>query len=96
MGELLLKEPLFSGKGELDQLDRIFRILGAPTVSNWPGMTLLPGARKFVFRQGKGSGLRARFPPAGVVFDGRPTLSDCGLDLLMQLLSLCPVSKRNI
>ena len=35
--ELLLKEPLFPGKNETDQLSRIIRLLGLPTESTWPG-----------------------------------------------------------
>lgn len=30
MAELLAKEPLFNGKSEIDQLDKIFRALGTP------------------------------------------------------------------
>ncbi|WFC99916.1 cyclin-dependent kinase [Malassezia yamatoensis] len=37
--ELLLKEPLFQGKNETDQLARIFRLLGKPTESTWPGIS---------------------------------------------------------
>jgi len=37
--ELLLKEPLFPGKNETDQLSRIIRLLGLPTESTWPGYT---------------------------------------------------------
>ena len=35
--------------------------------------------------------LRAKFPPPGPVFDGRPTLSETGFDLLSGLLELDPV-----
>ena len=43
MSELLLKEVLFAGKSELDQMDKIFRLLGTPSSSNWPGHERLPG-----------------------------------------------------
>jgi len=43
--ELLLKEPLFPGKAEPDQLSRIFRLLGHPTPASWPGYSRLPHAR---------------------------------------------------
>ena len=39
--ELLLKEPLFPGKAEPDQLSRIFRLLGHPTPASWPGYSRL-------------------------------------------------------
>lgn len=31
MGELIVGEPLFQGRGELDQIKRIFNLLGTPT-----------------------------------------------------------------
>jgi serine/threonine protein kinase len=36
LAELLLRAPLFPGENDLQQLDRIFRILGTPDESNWP------------------------------------------------------------
>ncbi|KAK9675457.1 hypothetical protein RND81_11G008100 [Saponaria officinalis] len=45
MAELLSKEPLFNGKTEFDQLDKIFRILGTPNETIWPGMKKLPGVK---------------------------------------------------
>ncbi|XP_027343547.1 cyclin-dependent kinase G-2 isoform X2 [Abrus precatorius] len=45
MAELLSKEPLFNGKTEFDQLDKIFRILGTPNETIWPGFTKLPGVK---------------------------------------------------
>ena len=35
--ELILREPIFCGKGELEQLELIFRVLGNPTEETWPG-----------------------------------------------------------
>lgn len=34
--------PLFPGDSEIDQLFRIFRTLGTPTDSTWPGVHKLP------------------------------------------------------
>lgn len=50
--------------------------------------------RKFNFKGSARSVLRQKFPPPGPVFDGRPTLSEAGFDLLRGLLELCPVSFR--
>ena len=36
----------FLSQGELDQIERIFRLLGTPTESSWPGVTKLPHMRK--------------------------------------------------
>lgn len=45
MAELLSKEPLFNGKTEVEQLDKIFRILGTPNEAIWPGFSKLPGVK---------------------------------------------------
>lgn len=39
--EMVTKRPLFAGDSELDQLYRIFRILGTPNEEIWPGVTKL-------------------------------------------------------
>lgn len=39
--EMLTKKPLFPGDSEIDQLFRIFRLLGTPDESMWPGVTQL-------------------------------------------------------
>lgn len=49
--ELLLKEPLFDGKGELDQLSKIAHLLGAPSEKRWPGFSQLPHAKRLSFRK---------------------------------------------
>jgi len=40
--ELLTKRPIFPGDCEIDQLYKIFRVLGTPNEENWPGVTRLP------------------------------------------------------
>jgi len=40
--ELLTKKPLFPGDSEIDQLFKIFSILGTPNEELWPGVTKLP------------------------------------------------------
>ncbi|KAJ3261780.1 Cyclin-dependent kinase 2 [Boothiomyces macroporosus] len=40
--EMVMKAPLFPGDSEIDQLFRIFRILGTPNEEVWPGSTQLP------------------------------------------------------
>lgn len=39
--ELVLREPLFTGKNEMDQLDKIFSVIGNPTEETWPGYNQL-------------------------------------------------------
>lgn len=44
-GELLLRRPLLMGSGEIDQVDKICKLLGSPTVEQWPGLVDMPDAR---------------------------------------------------
>lgn len=41
-GEMILRRPLFPGDSEIDQLFRIFRLLGTPDEESWPGVKELP------------------------------------------------------
>jgi len=41
--EIVTKRPLFPGKNEDDQLNKIFKIRGTPTPDEWPGITELSG-----------------------------------------------------
>ena len=85
-GELLTRSPLLPGKNELDQLARIFELLGVPTDESWPGFRRLPNARSLTFPKTAGttgSLLRARFP----------LLTRAGVDLLAELLRLDPAAR---
>lgn len=46
MAELLTKRVLFQGTGEIDQIDKVFKVLGSPTEENWPGHKELEGVKK--------------------------------------------------
>ncbi|RYR17389.1 hypothetical protein Ahy_B03g062153 isoform A [Arachis hypogaea] len=80
--EMVNQRPLFPGDSEIDELFKIFRILGTPNEDTWPGVTSLPD-------------FKSAFPKwapkdlATVV----PTLEPAGLDLLSSMLRLDP-SKR--
>ncbi|WOL01384.1 hypothetical protein Cni_G10100 [Canna indica] len=87
MAELLSKEPLFNGKTEFDQLDKIFRTLGTPNERIWPEFSKLPGIKVNFVKQPYNK-LREKFPLTS--FYGRPTLSETGFDLLNKLLSYDP------
>ncbi|KAL2900677.1 Cyclin-dependent kinase G-2 [Bienertia sinuspersici] len=87
MGELLTNKPLFDGKTEVEQLDKIFRTLGTPSDKIWSGYSHLPGFKtNFVHQQY--NQLHKKFPRGS--FTGSPVLSDSGLDLLSQLLTYDP------
>jgi len=87
MAELLAKEPLFNGKSEIDQLDKIFRALGTPNEKIWPDFVNLQGVKCNFVKQPYNK-LRDKFPPTS--FSGRPTLSESGFDLLNRLLTYDP------
>nr|CAD1819994.1 unnamed protein product [Ananas comosus var. bracteatus] len=87
MAELLAKEPLFNGKTEFDQLDKIFRTLGTPNEKIWPGFAKLPHVKANFVKQPYNK-LREKFPPTS--FSGRPSLSEAGFDLLNKLLTYDP------
>ncbi|CAN6228640.1 unnamed protein product [Urochloa humidicola] len=87
MAELLAKEPLFNGKTEFEQLDKIFRTLGTPNEKIWPGYAKLPGVKVNFVKQPYNR-LRDKFPAAS--FSGRPILSEAGFDLLNSLLTYDP------
>ena len=53
MGELALGDFLFKGENEIDQLSKIFTILGNAVESNWPGVSELPNYIEFEWKQDK-------------------------------------------
>ncbi|XP_056685171.1 cyclin-dependent kinase G-2 [Spinacia oleracea] len=87
MAELLTNKPLFDGKSEVEQLDKIFRTLGTPTDKIWPEYSQLPGVKANFVHQPFNQ-LHKKFPRAS--FTGSPVLSDSGLDLLSRLLTYDP------
>jgi len=88
MAELLQKEPLLPGKTELEQLDKMFKLLGTPNEKIWPGFNKLPTVKKVKFAEQKFNNLRNKFPPVNTA--GGPALSDEGFDLLNKLLTYDP------
>ncbi|KAL7488869.1 hypothetical protein ACHAW6_014486 [Cyclotella cf. meneghiniana] len=82
---LKLSGPVFPGQSVLDQLGRIFHVLGTPSENNWPRVKLLPDWNKVVFEPKEGIGLHEQI--------GRKNLTD-ELDLLSKMLVLDP-SRRS-
>ena len=80
--EMVTNKPLFPGDSEIDQLFRIFRLLGTPTEETWPGVTKLPD-------------FNVSFPiwePKGLL-ESYPTLKSMGeggVELLNELLVFYP------
>ncbi|XP_031562891.1 cyclin-dependent kinase 1-A-like [Actinia tenebrosa] len=80
--EMVTKRPLFHGDSEIDQLFRIFRILGTPTDEHWKGITQLPDYKKS-FPKWEGIGLRAAVP----------NICEDGLELLEMMLKYDPAKR---
>ncbi|CAA7034955.1 unnamed protein product [Microthlaspi erraticum] len=93
MAELLSHKPLFPGKSELDQLQKIFAVLGTPSEAVWPGFSSLPNA-KAKFPTQPYNQLRKKFP--AISFVGGQILSERGFDLLNGLLTLDPEKRLTV
>ncbi|XP_068087259.1 cyclin-dependent kinase 11B isoform X7 [Hyperolius riggenbachi] len=85
-GELLTQKPLFPGKSEIDQINKIFKDLGTPSEKIWPGYNELPAVKKMTFTDYPYNNLRKRF---GAL------LSDQGFDLMNKFLTYCPAKRIN-
>uniref|UniRef100_A0A8C0G0N2 cyclin-dependent kinase n=3 Tax=Chelonoidis abingdonii TaxID=106734 RepID=A0A8C0G0N2_CHEAB len=80
-GELLTQKPLFPGKSDIDQINKIFKDLGTPSEKIWPGYNELPAVKKMTFTEYPYNNLRKRF---GAL------LSDPGFDLMNKFLTYYP------
>lgn len=91
-GELILggKEAVMPGQGELDQIDRIFSLLGKPTEKTWPAFDELPNAGLFRWKSSDIPQLSQKFPVAQPLAGGQSFLDADGFALLEGLLALDP------
>jgi len=88
-GELLKKEAMMQGQGELDQIDKIFKMIGSPTEERWPDFTSLPNTSIFRWKN-KGSPKIFETFPMNSFSGGQSYLDPNGFDLLQKLLTLDP------
>lgn len=79
--EFLTMKPLFTGKSEIDQLNRIFKDLGSPSELIWPGYNELPLVKKVSFAHYQYNTLRGRFGQ---------TLTNSGFELMTKFLTYNP------
>ncbi|EYE95111.1 cyclin-dependent serine/threonine-protein kinase CDC28 [Aspergillus glaucus CBS 516.65] len=80
--EMCTRRPLFPGDSEIDEIFKIFRLLGTPDENIWPGISSFPDYKP-TFPKWK------RQDMANVV----PGLEDAGLDLIEGLLEYDPVRR---
>ncbi|CAB3404829.1 unnamed protein product [Caenorhabditis bovis] len=83
MAEFILLKPLFQGRGEIEQLKKIFLELGTPSEKIWPGVKELDGWKSLTFENYPYNQLRKKF------LAGR-LLNDTGFKLLMRFLTYDP------
>lgn len=89
--ELITREQLFIGNGEIDQLSKIFSVLGPPSEDNWTGFSKLKHANALRWSGPKRSRLREKFPAN--MFEGKTFLAPNGFRLLESMLSLDPAKR---
>eukprot|EP01119_Soliformovum_irregulare_P015331 TRINITY_DN4305_c0_g1_i2.p1 TRINITY_DN4305_c0_g1~~TRINITY_DN4305_c0_g1_i2.p1 ORF type:complete len:332 (-),score=85.85 TRINITY_DN4305_c0_g1_i2:229-1224(-) len=77
------KKAIFPGDSEIDEIYKIFGVLGTPNEETWPGVTKFPHYNSERFPQWKAQDLGRLFP----------TLEPAGVDLMKQMLIYEP-SKR--
>lgn len=82
--EMANGRPLVAGTSESDQLDRIFRLLGTPTLQDYPGIVQLPDYSP---------DLPPYPPPRGGLASLVPTLPPEGVELLSAMLQYDPARR---
>ncbi|KAE8372769.1 kinase-like domain-containing protein [Aspergillus bertholletiae] len=80
--EMCTRKPLFPGDSEIDEIFKIFRLLGTPDEAAWPGVTSFPDFKP-TFPKWKREETRALVPG----------LEEDGLDLLDALLEYDPARR---
>lgn len=81
LAELLLRVPFFPGDSDLDQLTKIFLVMGTPNEDRWPGLKALPDYVQF-----------KQFPsiPLNNIFTA---VSDDLISLLSKMLAVNPLER---
>lgn len=79
IGEMVTKRPMFPGDSEIDELFRIFRVMGTPNEEVWPGVSSLQDYND-------------EFPHWQAIQIGHilPGMCEAGVDLVEKLLPLDP------
>ncbi|OBT38793.1 Cyclin-dependent kinase catalytic subunit [Pseudogymnoascus verrucosus] len=80
--EMCTRKPLFAGDSEIDEIFKIFRLLGTPTELDWPGVTSFPD-------------FKSSFPKWGRDLNANliPGLDNIGQDLLENMLVYDPAGR---
>lgn len=89
-GELICQEAILQGQGELDQINKIFEMVGGPTETSWPGFFQLPSAEIFRWKPIENIQLPQRFPINAPPHSRQTFLDGNGYNLLSRMLMLDP------
>ena len=65
LAELLALHPLFPGNNDIDQIYRVFQVMGSPSPESWPGAEALPDFSKISFPNLPPVDFRLLMPHAG-------------------------------
>ncbi|XP_017003870.2 serine/threonine-protein kinase PITSLRE isoform X2 [Drosophila takahashii] len=84
--EFLQMLPLFPGKSEIDELNRIFKELGTPNEKVWPGYTELPAVKNMLSQNSQFT----EYPVSQLRKHFQEKTSEMGLSLLQGLLTYDP------
>ncbi|KAH8294108.1 hypothetical protein KR054_008403 [Drosophila jambulina] len=84
--EFLQMLPLFPGKSEIDELNRIFKELGTPNEKIWPGYTELPAVKNMLSQNSQFT----EYPVSQLRKHFQEKTSELGLSLLQGLLTYDP------
>jgi len=85
IAELFSLSPLFPGNNDIDQMFRVFQVMGSPNEDVWPGVQQLPDYCKISFPGMVPQSLRILIP--------RLTVDD--EIFLYKMLQLCPVNRKS-
>jgi len=83
--EMVNGRPLIAGTSEADQLDRIFRLLGTPSIADYPGIVELP--------EYSATFLPMYPAPRNGIASLVPRLDSNGVDLLSRMLKYDPAKR---
>lgn len=89
--EIALGDALFPGRGELDQIAKIFAVVGKPTESNWPGLSQYPTVKRIALHGPPRSELAGRL--RADAHSGRTPLTKLGIELLEAMLTPDPAKR---
>ncbi|SAL95362.1 hypothetical protein [Absidia glauca] len=85
LAEMITLKPIFPGDSQIDELFKIFRLLGTPTEEVWPGVTTLPDFHE-TFPPWQAVDIKSKLTKVP-----RPVqLDDLAIDLIKSLLTYDP------